>query len=116
MIHPKVNPGELRHWVDIQAKSKQQDDSGQQVEAWSTVLRTRCKIEGVSRIERYGDAVTSEQVDHLLTTRVFRQVTITPGMRAVFRDHYYYIKFLDNLQEQDWVMLLYCLELNGSES
>lgn len=111
---PSLEPGDLRHVIQIQQRTTAPDPFGQPQPTWTTVLNTWSKIETLTLRELYQSGQFTSQVTHTITLR-FPAVTISPGMRAVFAGHTYIVQAANNLEQRNTVLQLLVLELNEAE-
>lgn len=122
MAWPAIDPGILRHRVQIQSQSTEKDSVGQKVDTWNAVRETCAEIHIATGKEIYQSGQFSSQVSHVVTVR-WGKVAIAAGMRVLFTDnsgtdpidHYYLIQWIDNLEHRNVILKLYCLEINASE-
>jgi head-tail adaptor len=111
-----VNPGTLRHQVQIQQQVTAQDAMGGQTESWNTVRTTWASIVYMANgsKENYQEGF-SAQVTHIITVRGLPAPAITPGMRVLFGSHVYLIQPFDDVQLQGVLLKLQCLEIAGGQ-
>ena len=109
-----INPGELRHAIQIQQQTATQSASGEPQSTWNTVLATSAKIATASSREVYRAAQFTEQVTHVVTIRwPGPGVSILGGQQVVFGSRVFELQTVENVQERNRVLLLHCLEING---
>lgn len=117
---PKPNPlclnaGELRHQIQIQSASTTPDSVGQLQKTWSTVRTPWASIEAITGRELYQAGELTSQVTHVIKMRYPSGVNVVAGMRVLFAGHAYLIQAPINVGQQNVVLKLYVLELNGTE-
>lgn len=113
MIWPSVNPGELRHRLQIQQQSSTPDAVGQLIQTWNTVWSGWASIRSLTLRELEQVGQLTSQVTHLITVRFPANVNVYAGMRCVYGSHVYQIQAPDNTQELNIWLRLLCLELNA---
>ena len=111
---PSLEPGKLRHRVQIQQQSATPDAYGQPQLTWTTILTTWSQIQVVTQRELYQSGALTSQVTHTITMR-WPSVSISAGMRVVFGSHIYQIQAPNNIEERNVILKLMCLEPNGAE-
>jgi SPP1 family predicted phage head-tail adaptor len=108
-----INPGELRHSVQLQAPSSTRDASGEPIATWSAVLTTRAKIEGTSSAafkDSFSNSTLAAESTDLLTIRwPGSSITVEPGQRVIFGDVTYLIQDVDNVQRRNRKLRLACV-------
>lgn len=111
---PRLNPSELRHNIQIQLQSTGQDEFGQPLQAWNTILTAWASIEELTEAEQYQAGQFTSQVTHTITLR-WPSVAITGGMRVLHGSQVYLIQTPVNVQKRNIVLKLRALEINGAE-
>ena len=113
MIWPSIDPGRLRHVIDIQQQQQGSDASGTNV-SWALFTRARAAIDPVRGI----DVIRSGQdTTHLFVTiTMFWQGGILPNMRIVAdTGSVFVVQSIENLQELNVVLQLNCLGLGNNQ-
>jgi SPP1 family predicted phage head-tail adaptor len=111
-----IRAGDLRHQVQIQQRSTQQDELGGQITVWQTIRTTFARIATVGTKDDYQAGQFSAQVSHTITVRAYAGATeILPGMQVVFGSHTYIIQAIDNAEMRNIYLNLICLEINGGQ-
>ena len=109
-----IDPGSLRHQIQIQRQSSTLDSFGQPQASWTTIATAWAAIAVATQRELFGSGQLASQVTHVVTTR-YQSVGLKAGLRVVYAGHIYQVQALNNIdQRQNWVKLL-CLEVNGTE-
>ena len=109
-----VNPGELRHAVQIQQQVTTQSASGEPQQSWTTILATQASIRTASSREVYRASQFTGQVSHVITIRwPGSGVSILGGQQLLFGGRVFKLQTVENVQERNRVLLLHCLEING---
>lgn len=109
-----INPGELRHQVQIQQQSSTQTVSGALENAWTTVLTTMAKISTQTSREAWQAQQFTALVSHVILIRYpVSGISIQGGMRVVFGTKVYKIQTVENPLEQNRILKLHCVEING---
>lgn len=123
MPWPTINPGILRHKVQIQVQTQDRDSFGQPLNVWTTILTLPAEVRTSTGKELFQTGQFTAQVSHTITVRWQPQL-IAPGMRALFTDnagaspptyHVYKIQWVDNVEQRNVLLKIYCLELNSPE-
>jgi SPP1 family predicted phage head-tail adaptor len=108
-----IDPGELRHSVEIQSPSTTRDASGEPISTWSAVLTTRAKIDstsGAAYKDSFSNSVLAAESTDLLTIRwPGSAITVEPGQRVIFGDNTYLIQAVDNVQRRNRKLRLACV-------
>ena len=111
-----LNPGELRHTVQVQQQGTEQTATGAPVDAWSTVLTAVAAIATLSSREVYQASQFTAEVSHVITIRwPGSSVTIQGGQRVVFGSRFFKLQTVENVLERNRVLRLHCLEINGQQ-
>lgn len=109
-----IQPGELRHQVQIQQQASGQASDGSPSTSWNTVLMTMAAIYTQGSKEVYQAAQFTAQVSHVLKIRwPGIGITIQGGMQVLFGSRTFKLQTVDNVLERNRVLMLHCLELNG---
>jgi SPP1 family predicted phage head-tail adaptor len=115
-----INPGELRHLVQIQAATDTRDAAGQPVSAWAVVLTTHAKIDGPSgmtyRESFQNNTLASVSSDFLTIRHPGAAVVIKPGMRIIFGDNTYLIQAVDNVLHRNRKVNLACIQIDADSN
>jgi SPP1 family predicted phage head-tail adaptor len=107
---PSINPGELRHRVQIQQESTLPDSFGQPQSTWTTVLTTWARIRAASQREQFQANALVAQITHTITMRYQSAVAIAPGMRILFGSRIFTIQVPVNVEERNVLIDVMCLE------
>jgi len=110
---PSINPGELRHRVQIQQESTLPDSFGQPQSSWTTVLTTWARIDAISMREMFQANQLVSQVSHVITMRYQSTVPVAPGMQIVFGPHTYKVQAINNIEERGVLLRILALEIYG---
>jgi|ERR1700761_6296094 len=121
VTNPLIIPsGALRNAIQIQAQSTQQDNFGQQISTWNTILNCFAAIETSEERELFQEAFVS-QVVHRVTIRWPGPGTpITANMRVVVNPvpggtaSMYLIQAVENVQQRNRVVRMTCLEIDSA--
>ena len=113
-LWPALNPGTLRHQVQIQSVSATPDAFGQPQQTWTTVRTTWARIEEVSLAEKFQVDQLTSAVTHRIICR-YTPAAVQAGMRVVFGSHIYKIQAVANVEQRNVILRLDCLELNATE-
>ncbi len=118
-----IEPGELRQAIQIQVQTTAQDTLGGQIEDWATFLTTRAAIYTGAAVpdirskqprENYQDGQFSSEITHVMKIRwPGSAVILLGGQRVLYRTRIFVLQNIENIQERDRILLLYCIEING---
>ena len=116
-----LNPGELRHKVQIQKPSTAtRDSAGQPGTTWDKVLDTRAKIESTGSIaykQSFASNVLASQSTDMLTIRwPGASIVIKADMRIVFGTNIFLIQAIDNVEHRNRVLRLACLQIDADSN
>ena len=109
-----VQPGELRHQVQIQRRTTAPDTFGQQQATWRTIARAWASIEPFSIRETATGRQLASQVTHRIVMR-YQECGLIAGMRIAFSSHLYLVQGVENPGLRNIYVELTCLEVNGAE-
>ncbi|WNF31640.1 phage head closure protein [Aeribacillus composti] len=107
----RINPGEYRHIITIQQKTKIQNDYGEEIEDWVDLVTTRAGIYPISGKEFFAAETVNSEVTHKVNMRYIPNKHISPDMRVKFGDRYFHIESVINFQEKNVELQLMCKEL-----
>jgi len=108
MSNQTVKIGDLRHRITFQKETKTPDGHHGHTSTWEEVVTVWAKIEPVSGREYYYSHQLKNAISHKITIR-YRD-GITEELRIVFEERIMKIESLINLEEQEWFMVLRCIE------
>ena len=101
---------ELRHRVDIQERVSVTDGEGGFVATWETTIsNTPAAIYPIQAKQVWAYRAINVTATHLLKMRGYTQ--ISENSRIVFKGRIFEILTEENIQEQDYVLILTCKEL-----
>jgi SPP1 family predicted phage head-tail adaptor len=109
---PSINPGDLRHRVQIQQQTSTSDLFGQPLETWAGIRTTWAGIEAIALREKFQGEFTPE-VTHTITMRYPNGVTVAAGMRVVFGARVFKIQAVNDVGGRRLVLKLQTIELPG---
>lgn len=110
-----IDPGKLKHRINIQGQSTEQDDFGAPIKDWSSVLTCWASIQAASSKEVYAASGYTSSLSHKIVIR-YPSVAITSAMRVVYRDRVYQIQAAIDPDESREELQLMCLQRdNGTE-
>jgi head-tail adaptor len=111
-----IDPGELRHQVQIQKASATRDAAGQPISTWDVVLTAYAKIDGPAGRgyrESFANNVLSSEASDFITIRwPGLSITVAPGMRVIFGNNTYLIQAVDNVLHRNRKVNLACIQVN----
>jgi SPP1 family predicted phage head-tail adaptor len=111
---PSLEPGELRHRIQIQQQTSSPDGFGQPQPTWTTIVDAWARIEALSEKELYQNGQLTSQVSHTITLRYPAGATVTAGMRVTYGSHVYHVQAANNLEQRNTVLKLLVLEINAA--
>lgn len=98
----------LRHVVNIQARSDQQDATGQQVKVWNTVATVFAAIESLTGREIEAAQASNYEVTHKVTIRY--EPIVDVKMRVLLGNRIFAISSITDFEERHHMLTLYCKE------
>lgn len=106
MSFPAINPGELRHSIEVQDKTETRGTGGDFIETWAVKTRTKAKIETLTGRE----LVEAQQVDARATKKVTLRYTdsVSPSDRIVRGCDIYHPIWINNIEERNVVLEAIC--------
>ncbi|MDZ7370255.1 MAG: phage head closure protein [candidate division KSB1 bacterium] len=104
-----MNPGLFRHRITIQQKTKVQNEYGEEMADWVDVAIVWANVNPISGREFFAAEAVSSEVTHKIHMRY--RSGITPDMRIKFKERYFQIVAVMNLQEKNVELQLLCKEL-----
>ncbi len=111
-----INPGELRHKIQIQKTPAGRDTAGQPIATWDVVLTTFASIDGTNsrtfRDSFSNNALASQSTDTIAIRWPGAAIEIRPGMRVVFGDNTFLIQAVDNVQRRNRKVVLACIGIS----
>jgi SPP1 family predicted phage head-tail adaptor len=111
MNWPSINPGLLRHQIQIEAQTTATDGAGQRQDVWTVAFGAYAAIDALSWKELFQAGQDTSQVTHIVTLR-WTNDPIFPGMQVIFGARRFRIQSVENVQELNVLVKLLCLELN----
>jgi head-tail adaptor len=109
---PLIDPGDLRHLVQINKQSATQDSFGQPVLSWTTFRTPMAGLNLLSLKEAFGDGQLTAQESDIWTMR-WTPDEVQPGMQLVFGANAYEIQAVNNVMRRNVLLHLLCLQLNA---
>ncbi len=114
MSRYRINPGELRHRITIQALSNSQNGYGEievnTPKVWNDVLSVRAGIYPISGKKFFSAETENSEITHKVKIRYIEG--LTSNMRIKFGDRYFEIISPPiNFQEKNIELQLLCKEL-----
>ncbi|UWZ84648.1 phage head closure protein [Occallatibacter riparius] len=118
-----INPGELRHRIEIQeVSSTAQDPRGKSVnpKMWDKVLSCWAKIEGAGsrtfRMSFSNNAQVSLSTDVITIRWPGSNVVLKPGQRVQFNSNLFNIDAVDNVQHRNRKVVLACTQISADSN
>lgn len=110
MSRYQMNPGELRHFIVFQEKSKYRNEFGEEMDYWEDVLKARAGIYPISGKEFFAAEKVNSEITHKIRMRYVPGVK--PDMRIKFGERIFEQKAPPiNFQERNVELQLLCREL-----
>ncbi|MHB8124649.1 MAG: phage head closure protein [Desulfitobacteriaceae bacterium] len=105
-----MNPGILKHVIDIQKELTSRDSYGASTKEWVTFLRSaRASVEPLTGREFFAAQQVNSEITHLVKMRY--RSGIIPEMRLKFGNRYFDIRSAINIKEAGKEMYLRCTEV-----
>lgn len=101
--------GQLRHRITFQRKAKVQNEYGEEIADWVDVASVWASVNPISGREFFAAEAVNSEVTHKINMRY--RSGITPDMRVKFKERYFQIIVVMNLQEKNVELQLLCKEL-----
>jgi SPP1 family predicted phage head-tail adaptor len=105
---PSIDPGELRHLVEIQYPVETQDTNGALLLSWSKFAQVKCRIDPYGGGEKWSDAAL--QTTNLFKFKMRYCDGITTKMRIQYDNRTFDIKNVENVMERNLIHIITCLE------
>lgn len=103
-----MRSGQLRHRVQIQARSTAQDDFGQPLDQWTTVIKRWASVDPISGREFIAKSGEAADTTHKIMIRTF--TGLLPSHRILIGARVFDIQHIANWQERGVYMQLICRE------
>lgn len=111
-----INPGELRHLIQIQSPSTTRDGAGQPIAAWDVVSTQHAKIENTNsrtfKESFSNNALASQSTDCITIRWPGPSIDLKPGMRVIFGDNAFLVQAVDNVLRRNRKVVLACIGIN----
>lgn len=105
-----MNPGQLKHKIDIEVEATTQNSYGEPTQIWSSFLSgIFVSIEPLSGREFFAADMVQSEITHKVKMRYISG--ILPKMRIKYGSRYFYIESVINVKEINKELLLMCREL-----
>lgn len=111
MTRYRINPGELRHYVTFQSKTKVQNDYGEEIDTWKNEFNSRIAIYPISGKEFFAAEKVNSEITHKVNMRYIPNQSVRPEMRILFNGRIVEIISVINFQERNIELQLLCKEL-----
>lgn len=110
-----IDPGELKHFVHILRASQQGDSFGKSVNPaeWDEVLTTWAALYTAGGRETAMASHLVSAVSHVAKIRFSPVITMRANYRIVKGSRYFTVEHVENVKEKDFVLLLYCIEIDS---
>lgn len=104
-----MNPGRLRHKIEIQVESTAQNAYGEPTQVWSNYIPSiYASVDPISGKEYFSSQIVNAEVTHKI--RIRYRGDIHPKMRVKFDGRYFDIISVIDWEERHIEMLLMCKE------
>jgi SPP1 family predicted phage head-tail adaptor len=109
-----IEPGALRHQINIQEQSTTQDSYGQPLITWTTIRTCYAGINLVSMKEVFSAGQLNAQSTDVWTMRWTPSPIVQPGMLIVFGASTYRVQVVSNPGKRRMYLHVLALELNAT--
>lgn len=107
-----MEAGKLRHVVNIQADQGTQNDVGEHIPSWVTVVTTRASVEPLAGREFFDAQQRQAEITHRVRLRY--RTGVEPTMRLLYRSRVLMIEAVIDVGERRRELHLMCREMpNG---
>jgi SPP1 family predicted phage head-tail adaptor len=107
-----MQSGKLNRRIQIQSQSASQDEYGQQLTTWTTVLSTWASIRAATSKEIYASSGFVSQISHVITLRYRLGCPIKGSYRVLYEDRIFQIQAVSDPDEGRKQINLLCLEID----
>jgi SPP1 family predicted phage head-tail adaptor len=107
-----LNPGDLRHPIQLATRNSSQDAFGQPLIAWAVYRSTIAMIRLLSGQEMFQASQFTSAAQYRITIRWTSQ-EVKVGDRIFYGAHTYVVQIVDNVLMRNFVVNLTCLEIDG---
>lgn len=113
-LNPSIGAGELVHPIVISRPDPAGDSYGASVvaSAWLDVRTTRAAISTLTGRELVQASTLVSEASHVVTIR-WTAAVIRAGYRVQFGSRSFRVQYVDNVDERNRVIRLFCLEVNA---
>ena len=109
--YPIIDPGELRHRIEIQRPVEGQGSAGALTQEWETVAKCRAKVtRKAGPGERYADNAIQTSKSHLVVIYYRDCPGVTEKMRVVWDNKTLDINDVNDVDGRHVKLILTCLE------
>ena len=105
-----IEPGRLRHQIQIQSVSSTNDGFGQPPQTWSTIDSSWAEVKTITERELYQSGELSSQLTHSIAMR-WKATVVKAGMRILFGTQKFHVQAVVNVDERSTIRKFLCLEL-----
>jgi SPP1 family predicted phage head-tail adaptor len=113
-MRSKIQAGKYRYPAQIQQRQMAQDQYGESINDWATVLNVRVGVSPSTGTERFLEHEEFNQISHRVYMRYVRNV-VTPDMRILYDGRTFLIEAVIDYQERHQELQLMCRELIENE-
>jgi SPP1 family predicted phage head-tail adaptor len=101
-----MQAGKLWHEITIEQRNDTRDLIGASVASWATYLTTYAELLNSNGVE----VLQAKQVNSFIDSafKIRWDSGVRSNMRIVFKSRNYNIEWIDNIEERDKEMILYC--------
>jgi head-tail adaptor len=110
-----TEPGELHHFVRMQRASQAGDSFGKSINPaqWDEVWTGWAAIYSAGGREAAMASHIVSAVTHVVKIRWSPIVMMRANYRLVFGSRYFTVQYIENVKERNFVLLLYCVEIDS---
>lgn len=116
-IFPTINAGTFRQRIEIQTPTLVPDNRGGGVYNWSTIASVYARVETVDKAsyvgyvnwERFEEGQLLGRKNYIITIRY--GTPVTTDMRVIYNGKNLEIQSVINVDELNWMVMMYCKEL-----
>lgn len=101
--------GRLKHRITFQELSQSKNEYGELVEEWLDIKTVWAEIKPVSGNQFFAAKQINSEISHNVYIRC--RTDLKPSMRIKFKERVFEILYLMNVNEDNWLMQIYCKEL-----
>lgn len=101
--------GRLKHKITFQQLGKDKNGYGEIIEKWVDIKTVWAEIKPVSGNQFFAAKQINSEISHNVYIRY--RADLKPSMRIKYKERVFEILYLMNVNEENWLMQIYCKEL-----